>query len=165
MAETVASLVTQLSAANVDQRLQAAEALGQMGEEAQGAALALVRACADDAAEVRETASGALESLGPPAPADVQALTELLADANADVAYWAATLLGRLGADAAGSVPALVKILAQCDAQSVRERAAWALGQIGPTAKDAVEALEEAAKHPSPRLARLAQEALDSIRS
>lgn len=165
MVDTVAALVAQLTANDVDQRLQAAETLGQMAEQAQDAAPALVRACADVAEEVREAAVGALESLGPPASTDVKTLTALLAEDNADVAYWAATLLGRLGADAREAVPALVQTLAKNDAPSACERAAWALGQIGPAARNAVDALQDASTQPNPRLARLAREALDSIRS
>ncbi len=165
MNETLAALVKQLSAANMDERLHAAEALLEMGEEAQAAAPALVRACADDAEEVRELAAGTLESLGPPASGDVTALAELLEAGHGDIAYWAATLLGRIGAEAAAAIPALVKTLAKEDSPSARERAAWALGQIGVAKKDAIDALQKAAEHASPRLARLAQEALDSFRS
>lgn len=165
MADNVTALIHQLKAAEVGRRSEAAEALLQMGEEAQAAALALVRACADPAEEVREPATGALESLGPPASSDMRGLMEMLGDANADVAYWAATLLGRLGGDAVDAVPELVKLLTKDGPLPGRERAAWALGQIGPAARDAVAALEAAAKLPSPRLARLAQESLDQIHS
>ena len=45
----------------------------------------------------------------------------------------------------------------------VRQRAAWALGEIGPAAAAAVPTLQKAAGDPDPRLARLAQEAIDQI--
>jgi hypothetical protein len=46
---------------------------------------------------------------------------------------------------------------------AVAERAAWALGKIGPGASAGRPALERAAAVADPRLARLAREALDSI--
>jgi len=106
----------------------------------------------------------ALEGVGPP-PADSAAeLAELLGDLRPDVAYWAATLLGRLKADAAGTVPALAAALKATAGTTVQERAAWALGQIGPAANGAKAALEQAAAaKDQPRLARLAAEALKII--
>ena len=49
------------------------------------------------------------------------------------------------------------------DAMSVRERAAWALGRIGPGAAPALESLKMAAAADNPRLARLAQQAIARI--
>ncbi len=82
---------------------------------------------------------------------------------QADVAYWAATLLGRLQAQAAGTVSPLTAALAENRPLAVRERAAWALEQIGPAARDALPALRQAAASKQPRLARLANEAIAAI--
>ena len=46
---------------------------------------------------------------------------------------------------------------------SVRQRAAWALGKIGPVASAARGTLKRAAGQGDERLARLAKEALESI--
>ena len=51
-----------------------------------------------------------------------------------------------------------------CD-PSVAQRAAWALGKIGPAAAAGRAALEKAAAAADPRLARLAREALDAVGS
>lgn len=164
MAEKLADLIKKLSDEKVEDRIRAAEKLGEMGEDAQGAALALVRACADSAEEVRQSATGTLESLGPPDPRDVAGLIGLLEDTNADVAYWAATLLGRLEADAAAAIPGLVKVLGSEGPLAVRERSAWALGKIGPDAKEALDLLERVAQKSDTRLASLAAESVEQIK-
>jgi HEAT repeat protein len=79
------------------------------------------------------------------------------------VAYWAITLLGRAGDNAAPAVAALADILCSSAEPPVRERAAWALGKIGPTAQAARPALDEAAASDEPRLRRLAEKALEAI--
>jgi hypothetical protein len=59
-----------------------------------------------------------------------------------------------------------VPTLALClgaDDPAVAERAAWALGKVGPAAAPAREALARAAASAHPRLARLAGEALTAI--
>jgi HEAT repeat protein len=88
-------------------------------------------------------------------------LISLIEAKSPDVGYWAATLLGRLGADAAVVVDALVRAVASSAALSVRQRAAWAMGEIGSPA--AIPSLKTAASDPDPRLARLAQEAIEQI--
>ena len=71
--------------------------------------------------------------------------------------------LGRLEARAATAVPALSTALAHHAELAVRQRAAWALGKVGPAAASARDALTQAAASPDPPLASLAHEALDSI--
>jgi HEAT repeat protein len=159
----VTKLAAQLDSVNVDQQIAAAEALAYMAEEARPAAVSLTRAVGDDNEEVREWVNSALEELGPPDVADADVLAGLLHDQNQDVRYWAATLLGRLEGDAAKTVPQLASILSsQADLQ-VRERAAWALGKIGPSAVSAVDELRKAADSNDARLARLANDSLDRI--
>ncbi len=163
MATNIARLIATLRDVSLAERSQAAEQLCHLGAEAQEAAVALVRACADDEEEVREWAVAALEDIGPPAAADLHALTTLVADKNRDVGYWAATLLGRLGAPAATAVPALAEALSGPADSAVRQRAAWALGQIGPPAVAARAQLQQAASSHDPRLARLAQQSLQQL--
>lgn len=157
-------LARSLGGSQLAERLQAAGQLARLGREAQAAAVPLVRAMADPNEEVRQWASAALEELGPPRVGDLEALNTLLADPNADLAYWAATLLGRLAADAAAAVQSLADAVTQGRELAVRERAAWALGQIGPLARSASGVLEQAAQQPAVRLARLARESLARIR-
>jgi hypothetical protein len=88
----------------------------------------------------------------------------MVADVHPDVGYWAATLLGRLGKQAAPAVPVLARVVCGGVDLTVRQRVAWALGQIGPAAAEALAALQQAATSDDLRLARLAQQAIDLIR-
>jgi HEAT repeat protein len=126
-------------------------------------AVALVKATGDDAEEVREYAAAALEEMGPPEVEDVGSLAALLSDSAADAGYWAATLLGRLEANAVPAVPLLAAAVTGSTNMSVRQRAAWALGKIGPPAGPALNALKQAATSDNPRLARLAHRAIEQI--
>jgi HEAT repeat protein len=148
---------------NLQERLRAAEQLAQAGAAARPAAILLVQTLADSNEELRQWVTAALEDMGPPLPGDVDALRSLVASPVAEVAYWAATLMGRLGEGAAAAVGTLAAALNEAKELAVRERAAWALGQIGPAAREARQALEQAAHSPSPRLARLGREALEKL--
>jgi HEAT repeat protein len=134
-----------------------------MAEAAAPAAAQLVRACGDADEQVREQAVAALEDLGPPPAEAIGQLINLVAHGDPLVGYWATTLLGRAGEDAVSAVPALAGCLASPADLSVKQRAAWAIGKIGPAAASAREALNRAATDADPRLARLATEALAAI--
>ena len=153
----------QLTAEDVTTRREAARRLALSASAASVAATGLVNAVGDHDEEVANQAAEALENLGPPREQDLQELMQFLLHANADCGYWAATLIGRLGASGAGAVSSLASAVASHPATSVRERAAWALGQIGSAASAARETLEAASHSSSPRLARLAQESLTRI--
>jgi HEAT repeat protein len=157
------SLVADLKSTEAEIRATAAEQLCRLEEGAREAALPLVMAAGDDDERVRDWAAAALEELGPPSTADVQSLENALADEHADRAYWAATLLGRLEGKAADSVGSLEKALTEHSVSQVRQRAAWALGKIGPEAGSAIAALQEAATSEDARLARLASRAIEQI--
>ena len=152
-----------LAAESIAARLEAAENLARMGQEARPAAVDLVRACGDGQAEVREWAAAALEEMGPPDEADAAALAPLVASQETDVAYWAATLLGRLEGRAAAFIEPLAEAVNGHRHQHVRHRAAWALGKIAADIPAVRAALETAAGAEDPRLARLAVRALASL--
>lgn len=153
-------LIGALRSGDAPTRQAAAEELSQSPQ--QGAAIALVEACvhADDALE---SITAALEELGPPVASDVAPLAKLLGSPSLDTAYWAATLLGRAGAGAASAVPQLTQALSSHAVLAVRERAAWALAEIGPAAVTARPVLEKAAAGSDRRLATLAREVLDKL--
>jgi HEAT repeat protein len=156
-------LARTLSTGSAAEQLDAAEQLAHFGEEAQPAAVAIVNALQTDDDALRDWVVAALEGLGSPATSDVASLARLANAAGIDVAYWAATLLGRLGPDAGPAVADLTQALQSHADTVVRERAAWALGKIGPTANSAKQALESATKSGDVRLAKLASEALGQI--
>jgi HEAT repeat protein len=159
----VPKLVESLEWGSLAQRRAAAEKLAQLESEARGAAVPLVAMCHTDDESLREWVTAALEGLGPPEVSDVGKLAALVGRPSLDVAYWAATLLGRLEAAAAPAVPNLAEALTTHPETAVRQRAAWALGKIGPAAKSARDALTQAAESSDRRLARLAQEAISHL--
>lgn len=163
MSAEIAALVARLGDPATGARIDAAERLCRAGVDAAPAAVALARGCGDDDAEVRDWCAAALEELGPPPPSAVADLTSMVAGPSSLAAYWAATLLGRSGQAAASAVDALTACLTTATDPAVAQRAAWALGKIGPAAAAARPPLREAAAGADPRLARLATEALAAI--
>lgn len=154
---------TLLTATDARSRAQAAEQLARLGPQASEAAVALVRASGDRDASVRDWAVAALEELGPPPANEAEVLAALAGSPDVNIAYWACTLLGRLGAAAVPAVPAITDSLSRHRELAVRERAAWALGQIGAPAKASLDALEQAAQSGEPRLSRLARQAITLV--
>lgn len=159
------ALVTSLKSGPLAERQAAAEKLAQLGSEARRAAVALVEALETQDDQLREWVAAALEELGPPDAGDVAKLASLVDRSSLDVAYWAATLLGRLDAKAAPAVPNLALALVHHPETAVRERAAWALGKIGPAANAARHALTQAADSSNRRLASLARDAMGRLES
>lgn len=165
MSDNISELASQLQSDDPANRVKAAEALCRLGSEARAAAVPLAIAAGDEDEQVKQWASAALEELGPPDVADVAKLGDLLTrvESSADVGYWAATLLGRLEGDGQAAVPYLTKAAGEHFAMSVRERAVWALGKIGPAAGSAGPLLKELSSSDQPRLARLAKSSLGKI--
>jgi HEAT repeat protein len=163
MPTNISTLIAALSSIDADSRAQTAEQLAQLGADAQPAAVALVLACGDESEEVRQGASSALEEMGPPELSDAEPLTSLVEAKSPDVGYWAATLLGRLKAKVAPAIEALAHAVLQSPHLPVRQRAAWALGEIGRAAAASLPNLRRAAADSDLRLAQLAQRAIQQI--
>jgi HEAT repeat protein len=159
----VQTLIRQFESDSPAEHSAAAEALARLGEDAQPAAVALVGALRTADAPTLDWCVAALEDLGPPLASQIDDLIRFVGDKSIDATYWAITLLGRAGKDASTAAAALTGILKSSPELTLRERAAWALGKIGPAAKMAVPALKEAAANGEPRLARLARQALGEI--
>jgi HEAT repeat protein len=161
----VSQATADLKSSDAVVRAAAAEQLAHLEDGAQPAAVPLVLATADADESVRQWATAALESLGPPDPEQAAELAKLTSDPRLDVAYWSVTLLGRLGSDAgnADTVAALICALDNHPQSAVRERAAWALGEVGSAAAAALPALQGAQAKTDPRLSRLAKTAIEQI--
>ncbi|MDG2015126.1 MAG: HEAT repeat domain-containing protein [Pirellulaceae bacterium] len=144
---------------DAETRAAAAEHLCQAGEGVAEAAVDLVKACGDEES-VQVWAVAALEEMGPPPVSTIPQLIELANDHQSIVAYWAITLLGRAEDASSQSEGVLTELLLTAGDISVRERAAWALGRLGPESQAAIDALKTVADSDSVRLARLAEEAL-----
>ncbi|RPH81274.1 MAG: HEAT repeat domain-containing protein [Planctomycetaceae bacterium] len=129
-----------------------------------GLTAVVVRLVADRDEAVRATATECLEKIVKPGVEEVTELTTLLRETcDGEVEYWAATMLGRIGFPAERSVGALASVLLDSPCLAARERAAWALGQIGPGARAALNALRQIGHDDPPRLRRLAETAINTM--
>lgn len=155
-------LATQLNQ-SPEVALEAAQTLAEMGEDAQPAAVALMKFGLSADGEVRDWSVAALEQMGPPAATDVVPLRSLLSSDNELQAYWAATLLGRIGSEANAAVDDLARLVRESPSSAVRQRAAGALGQIGEVTPTVVDSLKHAAACDDTRLSRIANDALASL--
>jgi HEAT repeat protein len=113
----------------------------------------------------REDAAMALGRMGPRAGAAAPALQKALADTDPWVRCQTALALWRLGADRGQAVPVLLDLLEKDPREGAQRAAAHALGKMGPAAKDAVGALENAARTGHWIVREAAQEALDKIQA
>lgn len=147
---------------------QQVDALRQISgnSEVTGLTLAIVPMAGSRDDDVRMWASEVLESSIKPHAGEVDDLIELM-DKNDDgeVCYWAATMLGRLGEASVAAVPTLVSCMNKSMYLPARERAVWALAQVGAQAVDAISALRKVSETSPPRLQRLASEAINRILS
>lgn len=146
-------------------RAEAVERLGRMGVDAAPAAIELIHATADPSETVRDWATNALENLGPPPAGLEPQLNELARNSLGDQAYWAVTLLGRLEMPGEATITTLAEVVVGARDAKVRQRAAWALGNLGPEAKPALPQLQAATQLTDSRLARLAGRAIQQIGS
>lgn len=133
-----------------------------------GITAAVVRLAGSSNDEVRRWAAESLESSIVPVVGEVDELAELLYDGrDGEVCYWAATMLGRLGSDVGSRARTAVNALENCLSDSLflpaRERAAWALSQIGPPAASAATTLRRTAEDAPPRLKKMVVKALRVI--
>jgi HEAT repeat protein len=135
---SAAGLARALADASPELRAAAAWALGRSAGSA--AVPALERGLADDAsAAVRAAAARALGTMGESSRRAMPALFAALADPSESVRYEAAQALMKVG-PAAADVRSLTVAVGNADPY-VRGFAAWALGNIGAPAAEAVPAL------------------------
>jgi len=160
----VEGLRIDLKSSDLATRTSAAEQFSQMGSAATAAAAELVQTCGDD-----ETASqfavAALEEMGPPPVDSREHLSALLSSPQSLVGYWAATLIGRLKIAAKDCQDNLASVLVSSSNPAVRERAAWALGEIRADSEAAIQALTKASQSSNARLQRLAAASLEQLRA
>jgi HEAT repeat protein len=135
--EALPALVRALRDADEPVRLNAAYALGALGEPAVPAAADALRQGPEEA---RRAGGYALSAVGAPG---VEALVAIARDADEPARIVALSALGDMGRDAAAAVPALTALLRDA-AGTVRRNAADALGILGAAASPAVPALAAA---------------------
>lgn len=149
-------LIEKLSDEDPRGRASAAFAIGCIGPQAKEAVPNLIESLKDDSYGVRAEAARALGKIGPSAKAAVPALVETTKDEQSWVRLWAADAIWRIDRDPR-AIPVLIDVLKSHYASSTR--AAGALGDIGPTAKEAVPALiENCVRFPGDGTSRFAVE-------
>jgi HEAT repeat protein len=119
--------------ADKELRLQAARSLEKMGPVAEPAIRDLIEALADPDPDFHRQGVATLGSIGPRAKAAVPALIKDVKDARRRLDALAA--LVKIGAPA---VPALMRALEEKSLRPARKDIIEALGDIGPTAKEAL---------------------------
>lgn len=136
----------------------------------------LVTQLKDPDSGIRARAAVSLSQMNPPSKDALPFLVAALADNNLNVRYWAATALKKFGPEATGAVPGLIGALKTFPGgkpelegpvryfPDVRSVSAEALGAIGPGAKEAIPALEEATKDEDKDVQSAAIAALKNIR-
>lgn len=142
----VSHWVKNLADRNAGVRLDAAQALAQLGAEAREAVPALTKALDDKDPEIRCAAVIALGEVGPSARVAVAELARKLSDSDWFVCVAAAQALAKLGSAARSAIPALTKALQPNgdirQYRAIREGAvAQALLKIDPQGKSAGKAV------------------------
>lgn len=163
--DSSALAVLKLALAHSDsaRRLAAVKSLADLPTGTSVASLA-IPLVSDPDDQVSAMASDLLESSISPNLNELKDLISLLRSAkDGEMEYWAATCIGRLGPAAADASASLAQCLLDSSFLAARERAAWALSQIGSGAKQAINALRQIGPEDPPRLQRLAATALQSI--
>jgi len=139
--KSLAQWSDQLSSHRVEERLEAALALGKAGPRAVGAIPKLLRALQDKDARVREASAAALARIGPSSwDGTISALADFLsAETSPQVRAATAAALGVLADrglaadDALATKVCAVLGSALADREAiVKQKAAWALGRLGP---------------------------------
>lgn len=130
-------------ATTAGERAQLLEAVGRAEPANDARAVVLLaEACGSDEEEVACAAFGIVEDLGTPTADAPAQLVPLLSSTQIGTVEAAARLVGRLGALAGAATAPLAKLLAdQSVTPSLRRRAAWALGKIGPVGRAEAEAV------------------------
>jgi HEAT repeat protein len=95
---------------------------------------------------VPEAAAGSLGNLGPRAKAGLPALLRASASKDVKLRFQAILALGTIDRDGNSVIPTLLGTLKEQDEQCLRRAAAWALGEIGPRAKEGIPFLLTALK-------------------
>jgi hypothetical protein len=164
--------ISQLNSESVDDQLAALRRIA--GTEAvTGITVPVVTMVGSGDSDVRMWAAEALERAVDPGVEEAESLAELL-DASADdeVGYWAATMLGRLGHSLSGrpslsaaAVAALDHCLRHSSYLPARERAVWAVCQMGPASRRVIPTLRRLSHEAPPRLQRMSANALRRLES
>jgi HEAT repeat protein len=162
-AEVLPALVSWVKDDDKEVRGAAGDALAQFGAPAVGQVVTLL-----SSPQNRDVLSGVkiLGQIGQEPKAAVPALSRVLKPADTEVSEAAADALAGFGADAAPAVPALLDLLAHTTKRSLQQSIAYAFGEIGPAANQAVPqlmSLVQSDKEPDGALRDVAAASLGKI--
>lgn len=129
--EAVPALSEALKDEDGDVRLRSADALGEIGPEARAAIPFLINAMGDENEGVRGAAVDALKKIG---TESILPLIEAFGNKDSTVAAISIDALREFGPDAKPAMPHLTRLLLLYENKDIRQRAARALGAIGPEA-------------------------------
>lgn len=165
--KSVPSLITELNNGKPHVRKHSAWALGEIGENAAPAVLALADALRDKDNGVRQEAAWALGRMGERAAPAISSLAIALRDesGNKDLHWTAAYALGRMGKKATPAVRMLIIALKKDEDEHVRSEAADTLGIIGEEAAPAIPALTDALKDKDEHVRSEAAKAIEKIKT
>ncbi|NET68111.1 MAG: NACHT domain-containing protein [Moorea sp. SIO1G6] len=138
--QVITILLARLKDANSIVRREAADALGQLGNNSETVVNALLTRHQDPDIDVRQKTAIALGNLGNSSETVVNALLPLLQDDGSLVRGWVAVFLGQLGNSSETVVNVLLPLLQDHDS-AVRSGVAFALGNLGNSSKTVVNAL------------------------
>jgi HEAT repeat protein len=144
-------------------RKEAAKTLAAIGPESRSAVQELVRALEDPQTDVRQHAALALGKIGVDASAAEPNLQKALKDKDQEVRCQAARALGGLGKAGLPALPELIRMLKDDDVAEVRIAVIQVLGEFGPDAKNAVDALSIASRDGRPGIREAAADALKKV--
>jgi HEAT repeat protein len=157
----LAKLVVNDKVASV--RKEAAKTLAAIGADSRSAVQELIQALADSQTDVRQYAALTLGKIGPDAAAAVPSLQKALKDKDQEVRCQAARALGNCGKAGLLALPELIRLLKDDDVAEVRLAVIQVLGDFGPDAKDAVDALSIASRDGRPAIREAAADALKKV--
>jgi HEAT repeat protein len=165
--KAVPALTEGLGDENPDVRREICFALGAIGPDAASATPALAVLLEDENERVSHAAAYALGRIGPDAKAAIPALKQQLDDENMfdrGVSAWALAFIDPDDAALAKTTtPILTKGL-ENDQAMIRRACANALGNLGPKAASAVDALKAAEKDPDQSVSEAAAAAIKKIK-
>lgn len=158
------TLKDRLGHAQTEVRRAAVRDVARQNTQQTGMTAAVIALVSDKDEQTRYWAAEALDRVVRPEPDEVPVLIDLIRNASdGEVEYWTATMLGRLGSVASRATGVLAAVLLDSSCLAARERAAWALSQIGPAARSSLNALRQIGQDDPPRLRRLAEIAMESL--